>query len=537
VRFGQLAVEEAVGTVLAHAATGRDGVVFRKGRKLSPADIATLQERGVRRVTAVSLGPDDVTEDQAALEIARAVAGEHLRVADAFTGRVNLHAEASGLLVVDSVAIDAMNQIDESVTVATLPAFAQVTPSQMAATIKIIPFAIKRRLLDACLAHIGAHPPIRVAPYRPLAVRLIQTELPGTAAKMLDKTVTVTTQRLEALGSKLLGERRCPHETGALAAELERTEPADLILIAGASAITDRGDVLPAGLEAAGGDVLHFGMPVDPGNLILLGRLKGTPVLGLPGCARSPKLNGFDWVLQRMTAGIEVTPRDIMRMGVGGLLMEIPTRPQPREKTPVKPSGPSIAAVVLAGGQSRRMGGPNKLLVEVDGKPMVRRAVEAALAARLSPVIVVTGHMREQVEEALAGMPVQFTHNPHFAEGLSTSVRTGFRALSADANAAVVLLGDMPRITGRTVNRLVAAYNPVEGRAVVVPTHHGKRGNPVLWDRAFFADMRELAGDVGAKGLIGRHDDVVAEVELEDDAVLLDIDTPQALAAVTGGAA
>jgi molybdenum cofactor cytidylyltransferase len=274
-------------------------------------------------------------------------------------------------------------------------------------------------------------------------------------------------------------------------------------------------------------------MPVDPGNLILLGRRHGRPVLGLPGCARSPKLNGFDWVLQRLAAGIEVGRRDIMRMGVGGLLAEIPTRPQPRAGAAAA-TPPRIAAVILAAGQSRRMGGPNKLLVEVEGKPMLRRAVEAALAARLAPVIVVTGHRHEAAEAVIAGMPVETVHNPDYAQGLSTSLRAGLGVLPADIDAALVCLADMPRVSGRLIRKLVAAYSPVEGRAIVVPTHRGKRGNPVLWDRRFFVEMRGLAGDVGAKHMIGANEDAVAEVEVEDDAVLLDVDTPEALAAVTG---
>ncbi len=535
-RFGDIAVGEAEGSVLAHGVRA-GGTVLKKGRVLSGADVASLRAQGVDRVTAVLLDEDDIAENVAAARLARAMAGEGIRVADPFTGRANLHATAHGLLVVDAAAVDRVNAIDEAVTVATLPAFAEVTAGHMLATVKIIPFAVPRRLVERCLAALDGRPLVRLAAFRPLSVRLVQTALPETSAKMLDKTVAVTRQRLEALGGTLLAESRSEHAAPALAREIADADGGDLLLIAGASAITDRRDVLPAAIEAAGGEVLHFGMPVDPGNLILLGRLHGKPVLGLPGCARSPKLNGFDWVLQRLAAGIEVTGRDIMGMGVGGLLTEIPTRPQPREGKAAKPAGPAVAAVVLAAGQSRRMGGPNKLLIEVGGKAMVRRAVEAALSARCTPVVVVTGHMQEQVEATLAGLPVKLVHNPAYAEGLSTSLKAGIEALPETADAAVVCLGDMPRVTGRLVGALIAAYNPTEGRSIVVPTHGGKRGNPVLWGREFFAEMKDLAGDVGAKGLIGRHDDQLAEVEMGDDASLVDVDTPEALRALTGAAA
>ena len=200
-------------------------------------------------------------------------------------------------------------------------------------------------------------------------------------------------------------------------------------IVFGASAIADRRDVIPAALEAIGGRIEHFGMPVDPGNLLLIGTATGHPVLGAPGCARSPKENGFDWVLMRLLAGLQVPREDITGMGVGGLLMEIVTRPQPRDE-PVHPAS-NIAALVLAAGRSSRMGGPNKLLAEIGGRPLVRIAVEEALASRARPVIVVTGHQRERVEAALAGLPVDFVHNSHFADGLGTSLRAGISVLPA----------------------------------------------------------------------------------------------------------
>jgi molybdenum cofactor cytidylyltransferase len=341
--------------------------------------------------------------------------------------------------------------------------------------------------------------------------------------------VGVTAQRIWAAGGRLVSEARCDHTVPALAERI-RASHADLVLIAGASAITDRRDVLPAAVEAAGGTVEHFGMPVDPGNLLLLARQGERPVLGLPGCARSPKLNGFDWVLQRLAAGVPVRRADIMGMGVGGLLMEIATRPQPRDAAPPARPG-EVAAIVLAAGQSRRMGEDNKLLALVDGRPMVTHVVDAMLASRASPVIVVTGHQADRVREALADRPVQWCHNPDFAEGLSTSLRAGLDALP-DVEGVLVALGDMPRIKAAQIDRLIAAFHPTEGRAICVPTVRGKRGNPVLFATRFVPEMRQLSGDVGARHLIGAHAEEVVEIEMDDDAALLDIDTPAALAAL-----
>jgi molybdenum cofactor cytidylyltransferase len=361
---------------------------------------------------------------------------------------------------------------------------------------------------------------------------------------ILDKTREVTEGRLTALGCRLVVEERCNHAAADLAPVIRDAigHGIDLLLIHGASAILDRRDVIPAAIVAAGGRIDHFGMPVDPGNLLLLGHLGERAVLGLPGCARSPKVNGFDWVLERLVAGLPVGSAEIMRMGSGGLLAEIPSRPLPRAeatraaepKPEAKPQGPRIGALLLAAGQSRRMGGPNKLLAELDGVPMVAHVARRLLASRARPIIAVLGNQAEAVDAALGKLPVERVHNPEFAGGLSTSLKRGITALPPDLDGVIVCLGDMPLISGRHLDRLIAAFNPLEGRAIVVPTRRGKRGNPVLWSSRFFPEMAALAGDVGAKHLIGEHAELVAEVEMDDDAVLVDIDTPEALDALRG---
>jgi molybdenum cofactor cytidylyltransferase len=535
--FDRFALEDALGAVLAHGIKAGE-VVLRKGRRLSSEDIEHLSRAGLRFVVAARFEPDDVPENDAAARLAALAAGEAVETAPAFTGRANLHAAARGLLLVDVDRIDQLNSVDEAVTLATLPVNSVVEPGQMVATVKIIPFAIHSGLLGRCATLLGTRPPVRIAAFRPWRARLIQTELPSLAAKVLDKTVRVTRDRLADVAGELVGETRCRHDPEAVAVAVREADAAgcDMLLIAGASAITDRADVLPAGIVAAGGRIEHFGMPVDPGNLLLLAHLRGRPVLGLPGCCRSPKLNGLDWVLQRLAAGIEVSGRDIMRMGVGGLLAEIPSRPQPRASD-VQAGPAKAAALILAAGQSSRMGGPNKLLLPVGGKPMVRHVVEAALASQAAPVVVVLGHQQHEVRQALRGLKVRFAVNPDYALGLSTSLRTGLDALPLEVAGAVVCLGDMPRVSAGLIDRLVAAFDPVEGRGIVVPTWRGKRGNPVLWARTFFAEMQTVAGDVGARHLIGLHAGAVVEVEAESDAALIDIDTPEALAAYAGGGA
>ena len=533
-KFGAVPLREAEGGIAVHSIR-QGGVVLKKGTVIGKAEIAALAGAGIAELTVARLEPDDVPEDAAAGEIAAAIAGEGVHVERAFTGRANLFAQSAGVLVVAREAIDALNRVDPSITLATLPAFAPVVAGKMIATVKIIPFAVAKAARDGALAVAAeAAPLVRVAPYRVRRLGIVSTVLPGLADKVIEKTLRITADRIAPAGATIVAERRVPHETGALAAAIDEVldAGAELVIVFGASAIADARDVIPAAVEAVGGRIGHFGMPVDPGNLLLIAQARGRPVLGAPGCARSPKENGFDWVLMRLLAGLEVSREDIIGMGVGGLLMEIVTRPQPREAPPPAADGRRVGAIVLAAGRSTRMGGPNKLLAEIGGRPLVRIVAEQAVASRASPVIVVTGHERAKVEAALAGLRVRFAHNPDYAAGLSTSLKAGLGALPPSVDGAIVCLGDMPQVTAGLIDRLVEAFDPERGALVVVPTIDGKRGNPVVWSRRFFSDLMALDGDVGARHLIATYADVVAEVPVEDAAALTDVDTPDALLAV-----
>jgi molybdenum cofactor cytidylyltransferase len=532
-KFGPTPVGAAEGGITVHSIR-RPDLVLKKGTVIGKPEIAALQAAGIPDIVVARLEPGDVSEDVAAAEIARTVAGEGVRVDRAFTGRANLFSEAAGILVVNKTAIDALNLIDEAVTFATLPAFKPVVAGEMIATVKIIPFAVSGAVRDATLAVARAAAPlVRVAPYRIRKVGVISTLLPGLAGKVIEKTMKVTAERLAPAGAMIVAERRVAHEKNALVKALEEVlrEGAELVIVFGASAIADRRDVIPAALEAVGGTIDHFGMPVDPGNLLLLGEARGRPLLGAPGCARSPKENGFDWVLMRLLAGLDVPREAIAGLGVGGLLMEIVTRPQPRDE-PAVHAEHSVAAIVLAAGSSTRMGGPNKLLAEIGGKPLVRIAAEQALASKASPVIVVTGHQHERVAAALEGLPVKLVHNQDFASGLGSSLRTGIAAVPAEADAAVVCLGDMPQVDASLIDQLIAAYGPEKGALAVVPVFDGRRGNPVLWSRRFFPDLMAIEGDVGARHLIGRYSEAVVEVPVTGKAAFVDVDTPEALRGV-----
>lgn len=532
-KFGPLAPKDAKGATAVHSIRQGD-LVLKKGTVIGDAEIAALESAGVTDIVVARMETGDVSEDVAAARIAEAVAGEGTRTDRAFTGRCNLFAEAAGILVVDKNAVNFLNRIDEAVTLATLSAYKPVVEGEMIATVKIIPFAVSGQTVDKAIAAAPqARPVIRIAPYKIRKVGIVSTLLPGLAPKVIEKTLKITQERLAPAGAAIIAERRVPHDEAALTAAIDevREAGAEMVIVFGASAIADRRDVIPVAIENAGGAIEHFGMPVDPGNLMLIGHIGDAPVIGAPGCARSPKENGFDWVLMRLLAGLPVSRADITGMGVGGLLMEIVTRPRPREETAAA-AGRNIAAVVLAAGRSTRMGALNKMLAEIGGKPLVRIAAEQALASHAKPVIVVTGHQHKQVEVALSGLPVRFVHNADYAEGLGSSLRTGIAAVPAEADGAIVCLGDMPQVDSSLIDKLLAAFDPEKGALVVVPSIDGKRGNPVVWSRRFFKELMSISGDVGARYLIGQYAEAVVEVPLSGEAALTDVDTPESLKAV-----
>lgn len=531
-RFGPAPPRQAVGAVLAHSISV-SGARLRKGTVLTAEDCARLEAAGLADIVVAQPDANDLPEDEAARLLAERMAGghAHLRIGRAATGRCNLYAARAGVVTFEAEAVHRLNLLDEAITLATLPPEARVQAGDVVATLKIIPYAVPRGTVGAALEAAGAVN-LQLAPFRPMTVALIQTRLAGQADDLFAKTERVTAARLARLGLSVNRAEIIPHDTSLLADALAAADE-DMVLIVGASAIADRRDVIPAAVTAAGGQVERLGMPVDPGNLLCLARLQGRPVIGLPGCARSPKHNGLDMVLERLVAGLPVDSRIIARMGVGGLIDEIPERPTPRLNTDVagKERGP-VGAIILAAGQSRRMGPVNKLLIEVDGRPILAHVARAVRDAGLPPPVVVTGCEADRVRDALKGEPVRFVHNPDFAEGLSTSIRAGIDAVPETWAGALVCLGDMPEVTAETLKVLTAAFEPGLKASICVPVHSGRRGNPVLWGRKHFARLKALSGDAGAKHLLAELQDQVRQVDIPSPGVLLDVDTPEAAQAL-----
>ncbi|MEL6520196.1 MAG: molybdopterin-binding protein [Pseudomonadota bacterium] len=329
--FGEVPVCDAVGAVLAHSEMA-GGSRFRKGQVIDAKVRDALMASGKATVWVARLSANDMGENAAAAAVAQAVVPDpdaaHLAMSVPFTGRVNLNAVGPGIVEQDVGAIHRLNRIHPEITLATLPQYSRVDPGTLVGTVKIISYGIDAASIEAAqAAGAGA---LRVRPVCLRSAGLILTEVAGQKATLNEKGRQAVEGRLRSLGIELADCRTVPHEIEAVAHALKSLE-GEIGLILTGSATSDLHDTAPAAIRAAGGTVLRFGMPVDPGNLLVMGHLGTRPVIGLPGCARSPALNGADWVLERIACGLDVTDDDIAGMGVGGLLKEIPMRPQPRE--------------------------------------------------------------------------------------------------------------------------------------------------------------------------------------------------------------
>lgn len=537
-RFGSVPVDEAEGAVLAHSLRLAEGSL-PKGHALTDADVVRLRQAGVEAVIAVRLEAGDLGEDEAAARLAAAFRGDHHQVTPARTGRVNIHATANGLFTADREVVDRLNRIDPAITFACLESHVPVMAGDMVGTVKIIPLAIAERAVAQALSLLSTAVPIAVSPFRARAVSLVATELPSLKPSVLDKTARVLARRLVASGSTVVREIRCAHTGDAVAASMRAALAAaddnPLIVVFGASALCDFDDVIPAAIRSAGGRVLHAGLPVDPGNLLVLGEIGGVPVIGAPGCARSPAENGFDWVLNRILADQMPTPHDLTGFGVGGLLKEIAIRPSPRDAIEPPLAAPAVAGLVLAAGRASRMGGGgHKLLAEFDGVPLVRRSAETVVAGGALPAVVVTGHRRSEIEAVLAGLDVTPVHNPDYSTGMASSLVSGILSPEiAGADGVLVMLADMPGVRAGDVAAMIAAFQEEQGRSIIRAVSAGKRGNPVILPRSTFAAIRKLEGDTGARAIIETCGLPVVDVDI-GEAAHLDVDTPEAVTGAGG---
>ncbi len=596
--FGDVACSDAIDCILAHSTTAGN-LRIRKGQRLTDDLIGELVAHGVKTVTVAKLEPGDIHEDTAAQQLAEALCGQGVYLGEARTGRVNVYAAVTGLLEVNRQSVIASNSIAHAITFATLGENLWVPLGKLVATAKIIPFAVAGTQLEAAIQTAKqaagiSEPALQVHRPIPRRAHLVQTILQGTRERVLEKTVQVCADRLAKRDATLASCTTCTHTSADLTQALKtltasgNCRKGDWILIVGASAISDIKDVIPASIRQLGGRVDRFGIPVDPGNLLMSAELHGHPVIGLPGCARSPKHNGFDQFLDRMSCNLVIDDNWINNLAVGGLLNEIPERPQQRSKLTTasgRQAGKSvknrrkIAAVVLAAGRSRRFGKDNKLLAMWQGKPILQHALENLAASKVDEIVLVTGHESERLRavasKVAALLPLapstnsshsathnsdrresaktlSIVHNPDYSEGMASSLRTAISFLSSrmldnrdhdtrsatlplsiesnqGVEAVLVCLGDMPQIEPATINNLIDVWQEDTKASAFIPVFDGRQGNPVIITSGLFDNLLSLTGDSGARKLLHASPAIVTEVSVNDPAILMDVDTSEEL--------
>lgn len=534
-KFGPCALSDCLDAILVHAVYLPDGRIA-KGTCLTSDHLSRLRANGIDDIIVARLEDGDLGEDAAADMIAKAMMPANVRLSVAATGRVNIYATQRGLLRVDRLRLRDINMVDEGITLSTVQHNQLVEAGDLIATLKIIPYSVAETAVATVIGLGAGEPVISFHALRPRSFGLIQTRIPGMADKILKATEQTAKQRLNQLGCALVDSRVVAHEAAAInqAITASRANGPAVMLIAGGSAIADRRDEVPMGVIAAGGRIDHFGLPVDPGNLLMLSHIDEMPVIGMPGCARSIKMNGFDWILHLLLADLRIDAAEIADMAAGGLLMEIVSRPLPRRMVERRQiSNATIGGVILAAGQSQRMGAQNKLLAEIDGVPIIRRTAQALLDGGLNDLVIVTGHEHRLVAAALDDLPVTCIYNDEYQSGQASSVACGVRHHQNGSHAAVLIaLGDMPLVRPELIAALLRDHSslPDATDRITLPVFDGRRGNPVIWGRGFFDELVALTGDAGGRIIFAENKNAVNSLGWPDDSIHLDIDTPEALA-------
>ena len=534
-KFGPCALSDCLDAILVHAVYLPDGRIA-KGTCLTSDHLSRLRANGIDDIIVARLEDGDLGEDAAADMIAKAMMPANVRLSVAATGRVNIYATQRGLLRVDRLRLRDINMVDEGITLSTVQHNQLVEAGDLIATLKIIPYSVAETAVATVIGLGAGEPVISFHALRPRSFGLIQTRIPGMADKILKATEQTAKQRLNQLGCALVDSRVVAHEAAAInqAITASRANGPAVMLIAGGSAIADRRDEVPMGVIAAGGRIDHFGLPVDPGNLLMLSHIDEMPVIGMPGCARSIKMNGFDWILHLLLADLRIDAAEIADMAAGGLLMEIVSRPLPRRMVERRQiSNATIGGVLLAAGQSQRMGAQNKLLAEIDGVPIIRRTAQALLDGGLNDLVIVTGHEHRLVAAALDDLPVTCIYNDEYQSGQASSVACGVRHHQNGSHAAVLIaLGDMPLVRPELIAVLLRDHSSLADATdrITLPVFDGRRGNPVIWGRGFFDELVALTGDAGGRIIFAENKNAVNSLGWPDDSIHLDIDTPEALA-------
>lgn len=321
-KVAKVPLNEAAGHILLHNQAGPDGrKALKKGQRLRIEDIALLRELGREQLYVAMLADDDLDENEAARRLGQVIAGPGLEPSNATTGRVNLIATTAGLFTVNAAALLAFNDIS-GITLATLPTHTVVQPKTMAGTIKIIPYGLPQADLAATETLAAETRLVEVKPFVVREAVLITTGSAEAREKVIEGFTPALRDRLSGYNTTMIEGPYVPEGEAEISEALQWAlgSGAKMILLAGETSIMDADDITPRAIKAVGGEIVHYGMPVEPGNLMLLAYCGDIPIVGAPGCAKSKSYNVVDMVLPRLAAGERLTRRDLVALGHGGLL-------------------------------------------------------------------------------------------------------------------------------------------------------------------------------------------------------------------------
>ena len=530
-KIKSLAPQDSIGAVLAQT-YNLPGKIISKGTFVTNEIVAYFKTGNVKTILCAVPEEGDIHEDEAAEAISSAIDKNHIYADKASTGRVNFKSQSLCLVRYDRDFIKELNLVDESIAFSIVEHNQLLAEGDLIATLKIIPFFMQKKYVDRVIKILAKDELFKIHSLKKKEVTLIQTCFEWQKKSIFTATSNVTKARLEALGCSLKKEKLINHDYDTLRAIIRssvKNEP-EILLVSGASAITDRSDCIPKAILSEGGEIIQYGLAVDPGNLLLIGKVGNTTVIGMPGCARSPKLNGFDWVLQLLMADIPINREELADMGAGGLLMEIASRPLPRAlaKTVSKREN-KVMGVILAAGNSTRMGNDNKLLRNIGDAPLIRNTAIEMLKSDLDSCSIVLGYQSDKVADVIKDLNVNLILNPLWKEGQASSLRAAINTLDSTYSDLLIMLGDLPGIKSSHINSIIEEHLLTDNRKskITIPSFKGQKGNPVIWGRSFFHDLSNLEGDVGGRTLFSEHPAAINILEMNDPWVVKDADTPE----------
>ena len=523
--------QESLGSVIAQT-YNLPGKTISKGTFVTSEIVDYFKEFDVQTILCAVPANGDIHEDEAAEAISNAIDKNQIYVEKASTGRVNFKSQSLCLVRYERALIREVNLVDESIAFSIVEHNQLLAKNDLIATLKIIPFFTQKKYVDQVISILAKNELFNTHSLNRKKVSLIQTSFEWQKKSMFKATSNVTRNRLEALDCSLNEEKLICDDYKALCSEIRSSTGSgiDILLISGASAITDRSDYIPKAILSEGGEIIQYGLAVDPGNLLLIGKVGNTTVIGMPGCARSPKLNGFDWVLQLLMADIPISREELAEMGAGGLLMEIASRPLPRALAKsVSKREKKVMGVILAAGNSTRMGKDNKLLRNIGDAPLIRNTAIEMLKSDLDSCSIVLGYQSDKVADVIKDLNVNLILNPLWKEGQASSLRAAINTLDSTYSDLLIMLGDLPGIKSIHINSIIEEHLLTDNRKskITIPSFKGQKGNPVIWGRSFFDDLSNLEGDVGGRTLFSEHPAAINILEMENPWVVKDTDTPE----------